>query len=89
MIFGTYLLKEEFTFLMKPFIKSQNSFDQDNITRAVSFPKAFLIMKTFGVQPVKQYIFGRIIAKFKTQFIQVIFAGQSSGLGDMQNPEIF
>ena len=36
MIFGTYLLREEFTFLMKPFIKSQNSFDQDNITRAVS-----------------------------------------------------
>ena len=35
-IFGTYLLREEITFLMKPFIKSQNSFDQDNITRAVS-----------------------------------------------------
>ena len=43
MIFGTYLLREEFTFLMKPFIKSQNSFDQDNNTRAV--PKAFLLMK--------------------------------------------
>ena len=43
MIFGTYLHREEFTFLMRPFIKSQNSFDQDNNTGAD--PKAFLLMK--------------------------------------------